>query len=184
MPGEKTGLSGAKTILFDSCVLKIQESGPRSDREVQAMQWLKGKLPVPEVLYHADRDGMSYTLMTRLKGRMLCDPQILHNRNRLLKSAAAALKMLWSVDVSDCPFREEGQGIPGAVLSHGDFCLPNILADNSGITGFLDLGYCTVGTKHADVETCIESLESNLTGKFSDGSITEPLDREAFLALV
>ena len=182
MSADSIGCSGAKVILFDSCVLKIQKESKESKRELEAMIWLKGKLPVPDVIYHCEKDGMSYILMTRLKGKMLCDPLILHNRNRLMKTAAAALKMLWEVDISDCPFKEEGAS--DAVLSHGDFCLPNIFADNKGITGFIDLGYCTVTKKQADIDTCIESLEANLTGRFSDGTPESPLDRAVFLSLL
>lgn len=184
MKAESIGLSGAKVIMFDSSVLKIEKISPQSRREVQALTWLEGKFPVPKVIYHEEKDGLSYLLMSRLKGRMLCDPKILHNRNRLTKSAAAALKMLWSVDISDCPFRDEGKDIKDAVLSHGDFCLPNILADNNSITGFLDWGYCTVSSKQADIDTCIESLVNNLTGCFSDGTQELPLDRRAFEELL
>ncbi|MBO4393894.1 MAG: tRNA (guanosine(37)-N1)-methyltransferase TrmD [Spirochaetales bacterium] len=182
MSADSIGCSEAKVLIFDSCVLKIQKESKESKRELEAMLWLKEKLPVPDVLHHSEKDGMSYILMTRLKGKMLCDPLILHNRNRLMKSAAAAMKMLWEVDISDCPFKEEGSA--DSVLSHGDFCLPNIFADNKGITGFIDLGYCTVTDKQADIDTCIESLEANLTGRFSDGTPEEPLDRAAFLSLL
>nr|MCR5442205.1 phosphotransferase [Sphaerochaetaceae bacterium] len=184
IPSESTGCSGARVLVFDSCVLKIQKESPQSRRELEAMLWLKGRLPVPDVLHHSEKDGLSYILMTRLKGRMLCDPKILHNRSRLLKSAAAAMKMLWAVDVSDCPFRSETGDCKDPVLSHGDFCLPNLFADNRGITGFIDLGYCTVGSRQSDMDTCVESLEANLTGRFSDGTAESPLDRKAFLSLL
>lgn len=184
MAGQGIGLSGAKLLFFRDSVLKIEKISDQSRREVQTMRWLEGKLPVPKVLYHEEKDGFSYLLMSRLKGRMLCDPVILHNRNRLMKSAAAALRMLWEVDISDCPFLSEGEGVLNPVLSHGDFCLPNILADNKGITGFLDLGFCSVAEKHRDIDTCIESLEANLTGRFSDGISETPLDRGAFLELL
>lgn len=184
IPSETTGCSGARVLVFDSCVLKIQKEGPQSRRELEAMLWLKGRLPVPDVLHHSEKDGLSYILMTRLKGRMLCDPKILHNRSRLLKSAAAAMKMLWAVDVSGCPFRSEAGDCKDPVLSHGDFCLPNIFADNRGITGFIDLGCCTVGSRQNDIDTCLESLEANLTGRFSDGTAESPLDRKAFLSLL
>ena len=184
MPGEGIGLSGAKLLFFADCVLKIGKISDQTRREVQAMKWLDGKLPVPKVIFHEEKEDFSYLLMSRLKGRMLCDPVILHNRNRLMKSAAAALKMLWEVDISGCPFLSEGKNQDGLVLSHGDFCLPNILADNRGITGFLDLGWCTVADRQTDVATCIESLEENLTGRFSDGTPEKALDRTAFLALL
>ena len=184
MPCQSIGLSGDKVIMFDNSVLKIRKTSPESEREVSAMKWLEGKLPVPHVICHEDRDGFSYLLMSRVRGRMLCDGRILHNRNRLMKSAAAALKMLWSVDISDCPFLEEGKGNPEAVLCHGDLCLPNIFADNDGITGFIDLGNCTVGERRVDLDTLMESLDANLVGRYSDGTETEALDRNAFLKLV
>ena len=184
MVKEGIGCSDAKILFFSDSVLKIEKVSKQSRREVEALRWLKGRLPVPEVIYHEEKEGRSYLLMTRLKGRMLCDPRVLHNRNRLLKSAAAALKMLWQVDISDCPFREEGNGVENPVLSHGDFCLPNILVDNKGITGFLDLGNCTIADKQADVDMCIHSLENNLTGCFSDGTEEKALDRQEFLNLL
>ena len=184
MPSEGIGLSGAKMLFFDDMVLKIQKESGISNREVEAMRWLKGRLPVPGVLYHVNKDGMSYLLMTKLKGRMLCDPIILHNRNRLLKSCAAALKMLWQVDLTDCPFLKSNKENPDLVLSHGDFCLPNILVDNKGVTGFLDLGYCTVSSRQDDIDSCLESLDANLVGRFSDGTETEPVDREYFKSLL
>ena len=181
---DSIGCSGARVLVFDSCVLKIQKESPQSRRELEAMTWLKGRLPVPDVLHHSEKDGLSYILMTKISGKMLCEAQILHNRSRLLKSAAAAMKMLWAVDISDCPFRSEAGDWKDPVLTHGDFCLPNIFADNRGITGFIDLGYCTVGSRQSDMDTCIESLEANLTGRFSDGTAESPLDKKAFLSLL
>ena len=178
--GETIGKSDAKVIPFDDMILKIQKESKESEREELALSWLQGKLPVPKVLFCIRKDGFSYILMEKLKGRMLCDPKILHNRNRLTKTAAAAIKMLRAVDISDCPFND-GQG---TVLCHGDLCLPNIFADNRGITGFIDLGSCHIGNAAEDVHTCIWSLEANLTGEYSDGTEEEPLDKEAFLKLL
>ena len=178
--GETIGKSDAIVIPFDDMILKIQKESKESEREEMALSWLQGKLPVPKVLFCIRKDGFSYILMEKLKGRMLCDPKILHNRNRLTKTAAAAIKMLRAVDISDCPFND-GQG---TVLCHGDLCLPNIFADNRGITGFVDLGSCHIGNAAEDVHTRIWSLEANLTGEYSDGTEEEPLDKEAFLKLL
>ena len=178
--GETIGKSDAKVIPFDDMILKIQKESKEAEREELALSWLQGKLPVPKVLFCIRKDGFSYILMEKLKGRMLCDPKILHNRNRLTKTAAAAIKMLRAVDISDCPFND-GQG---TVLCHGDLCLPNIFADNRGITGFVDLGSCHIGNAAEDVQDCIWSLEANLTGEYSDGTEEEPLDKEAFLKLL
>ena len=94
--------------------------------------------------------------------------------------------MLWEVDISDCPFEdeEEVKSKDDRVLCHGDFCLPNVFADNKGITGFIDLGNCHIGSRQEDIDMCIWSLEANLTGEYSDNPGREPLDREGFLKLL
>lgn len=181
---ENIGCSDARILAFDDMILKIQNDGPEAEREQEALSWLQGKLPVPKVLACEHKDGKSYILMDKVKGRMLCDPRILENRNRLTKTAAAALKMFREVDISDCPFADEGERKNDAVLCHGDFCLPNIFADNKGITGFIDLGNCHIGSRQEDPDMCIWSLEANLTGEFSDNKDREPLDREGFLKLL
>lgn len=181
---DNIGCSDATILEFDDMILKIQKESKESLREEEALNWLQGKLPVPKILACEHNDGKSYILMEKLKGRMLCDPVILNNRNRLTKTAAAALKMLWEVDITDCPFRDENEAIQNPVLCHGDLCLPNVFADNKGITGFIDLGNCHIGSRKEDIDDCLWSLEANLTGEYSDNPDREPLDREAFLKLL
>lgn len=52
------------------------------------------------------------------------------------------------------------------VLSHGDFCLPNIFVDGGRITGFIDLGDTGVGDKWRDIALGLRSLRHNLDGTF------------------
>ncbi len=52
------------------------------------------------------------------------------------------------------------------VLSHGDFCLPNILIDDNKISGFIDLGAAGVGDKWRDIALCYRSLKHNVDGTF------------------
>ena len=179
---ENIGCSEARILPFDDMILKIRKDGPEAEREKQALTWLQDRLPVPKVLACEHKEGKTYILMEKLKGRMLCDPVILNNRNRLTKTAAAALKMLWEVDISDCPFADGDT--EGKVHCHGDFCLPNVFADNKGITGFIDLGNCHIGSRQEDIDMCMWSLEANLTGEYSDNPEREPLDKEAFLKLL
>ena len=53
-----------------------------------------------------------------------------------------------------------------SVLSHGDYCLPNIFCDETGVTGFIDLGYAGVADKWVDIEQVIWSMWANTTGVF------------------
>ena len=52
------------------------------------------------------------------------------------------------------------------VLSHGDFCLPNILCNENGITGYIDLGYAGIADKWVDIEMVLWSMWANSTGQF------------------
>ena len=52
------------------------------------------------------------------------------------------------------------------VLSHGDYCLPNILLENDCISGYIDLGDCAVSDKWKDISMCYISLKNNFSGCF------------------
>ena len=56
------------------------------------------------------------------------------------------------------------------VLSHGDFCLPNIFADDGQISGFIDLGKCGVADIWQDVALCYRSLCNNYNGTYGGRS--------------
>lgn len=47
------------------------------------------------------------------------------------------------------------------VLSHGDYCLPNIFASDGDITGFLDWGSGGVADRWQDIALCVRSLKYN-----------------------
>lgn len=51
------------------------------------------------------------------------------------------------------------------VLSHGDFCLPNIFLTQTGISGFIDLGDAGVGDRWRDISLCWRSLKNNTNGR-------------------
>lgn len=61
------------------------------------------------------------------------------------------------------------------VFSHGDYCLPNIFADNNSLTGFIDLGFSGVADKWVDIEKTAWSMWANTTGQF--GGMKRPFDR-------
>lgn len=54
------------------------------------------------------------------------------------------------------------------VLSHGDFCLPNLFFDEKGVSGFLDLGRCGVADRWCDIALCYRSLCCNFRGDYGD----------------
>ena len=52
------------------------------------------------------------------------------------------------------------------VLSHGDFCLPNIFIEDDGKFSFIDLGRTGVADKWQDIALCYRSLKHNFAGKY------------------
>ena len=51
-----------------------------------------------------------------------------------------------------------------AVISHGDFCLPNIFINDEGLTGLIDLGKTGVADMWQDIALCFRSLSNNYNG--------------------
>lgn len=53
------------------------------------------------------------------------------------------------------------------VLSHGDYCLPNIFIEDGKISGFIDLGKTGCADRYQDIALCYRSLKDNYEGKYS-----------------
>jgi len=53
------------------------------------------------------------------------------------------------------------------VLSHGDFCLPNIFLQDGQLAGYIDLGRMGVADKWKDIALCYRSLKHNWSGKYA-----------------
>ena len=64
---------------------------------------------------------------------------------------------------------EENQPPLEPALSHGDFCLPNILLSGSAISGFIDLGETGLADKWRDAALCWRSLKNNAEGVYGGG---------------
>lgn len=101
---DELGCSKAAVLIFDhGLVLKIEKKSPESDGEYQMLCWLNGRLPVPKIRsFHTD-GKTNWLLMTRLPGRMLCDPDTLSDPGRTARLLARGLRRLWQVDIAGCP---------------------------------------------------------------------------------
>lgn len=207
---DNIGLSASTVVVFDDMVLKIENHTTEIDKTVDMLHWLSDKISVPKVICYEVYNNKSYTLMTRLKGKMACDKFYMEQSDAMVNIIADGLKYLWNTDITDCPreitfkddlknarffvennmvdetavdyslLAEHGIGniqqlliwlennIPDyePVLSHGDYCLPNILIENGYISGYIDLGECAVSDKWKDIALCYISLKNNFSGFF------------------
>jgi len=97
------GMSASQVLMFPDRVLKMGPSSPYTEGMVHLMQWLQGRLPVPQILCYEVKDGQEYLLMSRIFGKMACAEEYLSNPEQLLPLLAEALHMLWQVDIAGCP---------------------------------------------------------------------------------
>ena len=101
---DQVGMSDAKVLLFSDKVLKIEPESQESAYEYSIMKWLKGKLPVPEVLAFEKENGKNYLLMSRLCGEMACSERYMKTPDELVTLLAKGMELLWQVNITHCPF--------------------------------------------------------------------------------
>ena len=54
------GMSGNQVLIFEDMVLKIDEDLASMAEQVQVMQWLEGKISVPQVIEYEEEQGKCY----------------------------------------------------------------------------------------------------------------------------
>lgn len=206
---DQVGMSDSNVLIFSDMVLKIQAEGEESDHEYRMMEWLKGKLPVPDVLAFEKENGKSYLLMSKLDGKMACSDYYLKKPNELSSLLAQGMELLCQVDTTGCPFvvdldkklemaeynvvhdlvevedaepdtftkyfkspahlldwLKHNKPQEELVLTHGDYCLPNIFLKDGKVSGFIDLGKTGLADKWQDIALCYRSFKHNREGLY------------------
>jgi kanamycin kinase len=126
--------------------------------ERDRLEWLHGRLPVPEVVgfFHAAGDDW---LMTReIAGVPLYHRSVGWPPSRVARVLGEILRIVHATDATDCPF---GVRKSGNVLVHGDYCLPNILVTDGKLTGLIDVGQTGLGDPRQDLAAGVWSLQYN-----------------------
>ena len=224
---DSTGLSGADIYIFDDMVLKISGDKFEAEYEHGMLKLFESSDLFPQIICFLQENGLNYTLMTKIEGKMSCCEEFMRNPDFLLKAVTDGLKSLWNVDItdicgikrledklSDAKYRvehgfvdvedaEEGtfsengfknpeellswlfehRPIEDLVLSHGDFCLPNVFIDNGKFSGFVDVGRMSICDRWNDIAICLRSLRSNFSGRYN--GINYPgFDEDKFFSLL
>jgi aminoglycoside phosphotransferase len=82
-------------------VLKV---GRDLQREADRIEWLMGKLPVPDVIAIATQGGFDYLLMTRLAGIDGTDAHAEMGGDRFIECLDQGLREVHSIPTTSCPF--------------------------------------------------------------------------------
>jgi len=153
-------LDAGSTAVF---VKRAADLAPEHER----LAWLAGRWPVPEMVGFFHAWGDDWLLTRRAPGVPLY-----HGSLAVGPSAKAAwlgqiLRGLHSVPADGCPF---GKVRAGHVLTHGDFCLPNVLVDEArfgSLSGLIDVGQAGLGNPEVDLAAGVWSLQYNFGRGFA-----------------
>ncbi len=171
--------------------LKIGRSDPNRSLidEKDRLAWLQDRLPVPHVQLFVQDEQFNYLLMAEIPGIDTSDKVYSGDLPAMVRQLSEGMRLLHSLPIADCPFDErlavkmaraqqrmEAGLAPAAlwaeltakrpqdedlVLTHGDYCLPNIILHNGVLSGFIDLGRAGVADRYQDLALAVRSLAYN-----------------------
>lgn len=101
------GCSDSQVIKIDKndkiYFLKMAKKGLLT-QEFNALNWLNGKLSVPEIVLFDDETENEFLITKAIPGEMVCSEKYLDNPMQALEIIKEAFNSIYSVDISDCPF--------------------------------------------------------------------------------
>jgi len=169
--GELAWMSWAGTVWRlagpDGAVYVKRAAALAAERD--RLEWLYGRLPVPDLVgfFHAAGDDW---LMTReIVGVPLYHRSIAWPASRVARLFGEILRGIHATDATGCPF---GVAKLGNVLTHGDYCLPNVLVAGGKLSGLIDVGQAGLGDPRVDLAAGVWTLQYN----FGPGHAREFLD--------
>lgn len=98
--------------------LKVQRRTGFDDlrREKEILDWLCYRLPVPQVLHFSECGEMQYLLMTEAPGLNCVDCTAECDLEEVVRRLAGGLRMIHSLDISECPFDRRLDVVLGEAL--------------------------------------------------------------------
>ena len=143
-------------------ILKVSDDILRLQSEYEKDLWISQYISSPKPIKFLCDNNKAYYLREYLNGNILCASEYLNNPLLLIDLLVDAITILHNTKVNDKKYILDKEY---NTLIHGDFCLPNILAIDNKIVGFIDLGDAGIGDPWRDYAWCIWSLEYNLKTK-------------------
>jgi len=144
-------LSGARGAVY---VKRAAELAGERDR----LEWLKGRLPVPEVLGFFRAAGDDWLMTREVPGVPLYHRSVRLPPSRVARVFGEILRGIHETDATGCPF---GVAKRGNVLIHGDYCLPNVLVTDGALSGLIDVGRTGLGHPRTDLAAGVWTLQYN-----------------------
>jgi kanamycin kinase len=158
------GFSGASVVRLDRGAERLYyKAGNGVSLEADRLAWLGSTgFPCPQIV---DR-GNDWMVTTELPGRDASQPWPAGDRPAVLRAMADGLRLLHDL-TEPCPFRSPFPG-DAEVVTHGDYCAPNVFIDPSTLrfTGILDLSRLGTGDRYLDLALMFKSLRGGLNPQY------------------
>ena len=126
--------------------------------ERERLEWLSGRWPVPSLIGLFHEAGDDWLLTHALHGVPMFHPSLGWPAEHVARELGVILRTLHATEASGCPF---GTRKPGHVLSHGDYCLPNVLVRDGELTGLVDVGGAGLASPEVDLAAGVWTLRYN-----------------------
>lgn len=78
-------------------------------REKTKLEWLKNRLPVPEVRLFAESENTDYLLISAISGVDASDDSLKNDIPQLIGQLVEGLKMIHALPIENCPFDERNE---------------------------------------------------------------------------
>lgn len=167
---DNVGRSNDCVYIFENkYVLKVSNNVELLDREKRIFDFLSQKnIPGSKSICYVVEENIGYYLRTFIEGDSLISCRLLNDPNSLIDILVNVIKILRSLDESDCPIKSQDN--IGDNFVHGDLCLPNIFVNEKNeFIGFIDVGNGGKGDEWYDYAWLLWSLEYNLnTTKYNN----------------
>lgn len=104
----ESGMRVHRVLLRSGEIAYLKSAGPDQTGalhdEIARLRWLHGRIPVPQVLAHAEDSHGTHLLMSAIEGRSAIDPCFAERLPELVQALAEALHRWHSAPWQDCPF--------------------------------------------------------------------------------
>ena len=140
--------SGDSVYSFENkYILKVSDDIVRLKSEYEKDLWISKYVSSPKPIKFVCFENKAYYLREYLEGNVLCSNKYLENPILLIDLLSEGIKILHNTKIDDKKFVIDNEY---NTLIHGDFCLPNILAVDDKVVGFIDLGDSGIGDPWRD----------------------------------
>ena len=135
-------------------VKRAASLGAERDR----LEWFEGRWPVPRLIGFFHESGDDWLVTYALEGVPMFHSSVGLSPDGVARELGKILRGLHATDTSGCPF---GTRKPGHVLTHGDYCLPNVLVHDGQLSGLVDVGRAGLAGPEVDLAAGVWTLQYN-----------------------